>query len=250
MTEERVPKLPYSARFVVRASRVLTWGEKAVWEELFSLDLGPDGAWISDASLAECLGLDAGTVKNYRFGLRRRKIAQTIPRPGTAQVGWVMRLPAGAAPSDKERKVWGKRAVALALVLDGHLRSMDGTAGGALVATPDVRPSPRRGIDGRNTEIADSAAALGGKGGNPTSVSMRKAQLPPAVREEGVGARAPEQQVGDERPPAVIRAENMALIRLKLGNRLSADERRLVEGWLERHPGWTTAEDVRRRLSA
>jgi hypothetical protein len=210
MSDERPPRLPYSASFVVRASRVLNWGEKAVWQELWSLDKGPEGAWISDRSLGECLGLDEGTVKNYRFGLRRRQLAVTVPRPGARQVGWVVRLPAAAVPGAHEKRVWGKRAVELALILDGHLRTMDGKAGGAMEATSDPPSSPHiRGVV-RNTGVA-GARGVGGRGEPSSSASLRETQLPPAVRQVGVGAHAPKAKDGEaESVGAILRRNAVA----------------------------------------
>lgn len=129
---ERPVKLPFAATHVIRASRGLSWGEKAVWLELWALDNGPEGAWISDQSLASRLGLEDRTVKNYRFGLRARRLAVTVPRPGARQVGWVMTLPAIAVP--RATRAAGDIAVSCAQALDKYLEEV------AVETAGDIQP--------------------------------------------------------------------------------------------------------------
>lgn len=191
MSDERLPR---SARFVMGASRFFAWGVKAVWIELLALDRGPEGAWINDPSLAEVVGLDAGTVKNYRFLLRQLGLARTVARPGGRQVGWIMQLPPAATPGDAEKQVWGKRAVFLAGLLDAHLEAINRNPDIAPVATSALRSSQR----GRGDRSASSARERGEGGSPPGSVVPTEGQLPAAVPslETGVGAHAPRNQEG------------------------------------------------------
>lgn len=196
---ERPIKLPFAATHVVSASRVLSWGVKSVWLATHALDQGPEGAWISNESLAARLGLSPRTVKNYRAALSQivpseHRLLITVPRPGARQVGWVATLPRACVPH--ANRIAGEAAVALAAVLDGLLREsgwtqnvdLSGLIGGAAQDPPD---GPQR-THGRDR----AAAALGGKGGVPASASSSEAQLRPAVKQFGEGAHAPKAEAG------------------------------------------------------
>jgi hypothetical protein len=172
--------------------RALPWGVKAVFLRLLDLDRGPEGAFISDASLGESLGLDAGTVKNYRFHLRSLGLAVTFPREGARQFGWVMQLPAIACPGslEKDAEVRGKRAGALAKALDDWLDSNPEIAAEAMPRLPQEQSRDCRSAEAQS---ASSAPERGVGVRGPPSEVQSKAQLPPAVTqtEDGVGAKAP-----------------------------------------------------------
>lgn len=185
-------RLPRTSRHVMAASCWLTsWGLKAVWIRLLELDGGPEGAFISDASLAQSLGLDAGTAKNYRFHLRSLGLARTFPRPGARQYGWVMQLPEVAIPGERETHVEvRRRAPELAKVLDVFLASRNPQmAPAAMQGLPQPQP-PTGGS--RNPGSPSSTQERGVGGRTPPSVVQSKAQLLPAVTqtEEGVVAKA------------------------------------------------------------
>lgn len=192
-------RLPRPSRHVIMASRhrALPWGVKAVWLRLLDLDRGSEGAFISDASLGESLGLDVGTAKNYRFHLRSLGLAKTFPRPGARQYGWVMHLPAVACPGEHEKDadVRGKRAALLAKALDEFLDSRN--AGIATGASPPLLQEQSRDCDSINSNSASSAPERGVGVRTPTSVVQSKAQLPPTVTqtEEGVVAEATGERV-------------------------------------------------------
>jgi len=175
----------------------LPWGVKAVFLRLLDLDRGPEGAFISDASLGESLGLDAGTVKNYRFHLRSLGLAVTFPREGARQFGWVMQLPAIACPGDyeKDAAVRGQRATALAKALDEFLSHRN--AGIAPEAIPRLPQEQPRDCRSDASSSASSTPERGEGVRGPPSAVQSKAQLPPAVTqtEDGVVAEATGQRM-------------------------------------------------------
>ena len=245
---DRDAKLTGSCLLVVWGSRVLTLGEKVVFHHDWLLDQGgADGSFISHASMEARLGgsLVAGTISKIRQRLKRLTLHEPIRRADAMNLGWISTLPRQFHPrSFREVPV-------MAVALDDYLRKL----------TAWSNPSGLDGLDEADSRVqseqtresASLATAVGGRGDFSSRSSKRKAQLPSAVSsttEKRVGAHAPDEKRGDDRPASVIRAEGMALIRLQQGKQLSPEERALVEGWLERNPGKATASDLRRRLSA
>jgi hypothetical protein len=92
--------LPARALSVVKASKVLTPGEKLVWCEQHPLD-GLEGAYISNASLAARLGMTEDSVKQLRWRLGRYGLLRTIARTGARQVGYRLRLPVQCVPDPR-----------------------------------------------------------------------------------------------------------------------------------------------------
>lgn len=186
-THERPARLAFAATHVVKASRVLSWGEKAVWLETYALDLGPEGAWLNNASMGDRLGLQERTVKNYRTRLHDMELLHPIPRPGARSLGWVACLPPACVPHG--RRAAGEMATELARRLDGHLRGagygereLKGLEGGA---TEPPEQGPQK-THNRGQSVAQAPFARGGKeGGAPPSSLQSEAQLPPAVGEDG-----------------------------------------------------------------
>ena len=185
-TDERPARLAFAATHVVKASRVLSWGEKAVWLETYALDMGPEGAWLNNACMGQRLGLEERTVKNYRTRLHRLGLLASIPRPGARSPGWVATLPARCVPHG--RRAAGELATELALELDGNLRDLDGGQAelkghnGGAVEVPEQGPqrTPNRGHSARAP--SEGGGIEGGE--SPTSLES-EAQLPPAVGEDG-----------------------------------------------------------------
>jgi hypothetical protein len=186
MPGERPARLAFAATHVVKASRVLSWGEKAVWLESYALDCGPEGAWISNTGMGQRLGLEERTVKNYRTRLHKMGLLHPVPRPGARTVGWVACLPPAAIPHG--RRGAGDVATALALALDGHLRTLGfgppelkGHEGGAVEAPEE---GPQR-TQNRGRPAQAPSANEGGKGGALQPRSTIEDQLLPVVTEDG-----------------------------------------------------------------
>lgn len=99
--DERASKLPFSATRVVKASRVLSWGAKAVWLEDWALDQGPEGAWISAANLAARLGMSKDNVEQQRRRLRDWGLYHVVRREGARSDGWCPQLPVLCIPSTR-----------------------------------------------------------------------------------------------------------------------------------------------------
>lgn len=205
---ERPVKLPFAALAVIKWSRVLSSTEKWILHETYAMDNGPEGAWISNASLADRLGLEERTVKNCRIQLRKDGLLFPVPREGARQVGWVFTLPAAAVPHD--RRTGGAAASKLGQVLDGHLREQRGLPGdlkGLATGTmkvpdpgpasvPKEGPSRSRNRDHQGTECEQE----GGQGGDPpTSSLLTESQLHPAVTDLKDGEVSHEtQEVGTD----------------------------------------------------
>lgn len=100
MTDYSHDPLPARAMSVIKASRVLSLGEKVVWCEQWPLD-GLEGAYISDESLADRLGMSEASVKQIRWRLKQMGLTRTIPRPGARQVGHRLQLPRICVPAPK-----------------------------------------------------------------------------------------------------------------------------------------------------
>ena len=228
---ERPPKLPPIALGVFWGCPELTLGEVVVCYHDWLLDQGgPDGAYISHASLAARLGnkLKAGTISRIRQRLKRLTLHDTIRRPDARNLGWVTTLPRICVPRTYHE------IPALAISLGQHLRSLTAWSEQNGLESPDemdARVQPTQ-----TPESGLLAAALGGRGEIHSSASVRQAQLPSVVREKGVGAHAPEPKKQEERDPSTVRAEGWALIKLHQGKKLTPEEQHLVDEWLKRQP--------------
>ncbi len=188
---ERPAKLPFAATLVLRAASELTLAEKVVWLEDHAFDRGPEGAYVSAASVAARWGgsIAPKTVECARNRLKLLGLHERIPRPGARNVfGWFSTLPPGCAPVTERPSQ--EEIARLAARLDEHLRRIgdlrleSGQTDGRTVERPlpgqyaDHRPGsglPGRGVGGRAT---------------PPFASPIEDQLPPVV-EDGTGARAP-----------------------------------------------------------
>ncbi len=208
MLGERPARLAFAATHVVKASRVLSWGEKAVWLETYALDLGPEGAWLGNAGMGQRLGLEERTVKNYRTKLHRAGLLVPVPRPGARSVGWVARLPPTCVPH--ERRAAGETSARLAALLDGQLREMGfggpelkGLQGGAAEAPEQ---GPQRTYN-KGQSVARAPSREGGvQGGAPSSAVESEAQLPPLVGEDGGCVPTPEVKMETDRFDTIAEA--------------------------------------------
>jgi hypothetical protein len=239
----RPAKLTPPTVLVIWGARELTLAEKVVWYRDWSLDdgKGPNGCYAAPSALAKGLGdsLTAGSVSTIRQRLKRLGLHLAVDRGPGANCGWIATVPA------EYRARTAREAATLALGLDQHIRNHDR----GLVAVEPEASTPRPATANetstpspvesqfhgeQNGASMRSGRHSGGVGGASFSVPVRQAQLPSRVREKGVSADAPELQKGEQRDPAVVRAEGLALIRLHLGKKLTPDERRLVDEWEKR----------------
>ena len=248
---------PYAPARVLKASRRLPWGYKAVWLEDYRFDKGA-GSWVSPAAMAELTGMSPETVMSYRERMLRWGLYTRVPRGRGLPDAWRPTLPAGLRPTTE--RVGREDLVTLARALDDKLprrAPSKGKADHRPPPEPDHRPGV--GADHRPVATADGGPGTGGVGGAASAFdSVCETQLQPAVtvpeRQAGVGASAPELQAGDsreseqveERDPDEVRAENWALIRLQQGMVLNATDRAHVRRWLARQPELRRAEYVAR----
>jgi hypothetical protein len=222
---ERPPKLPFAATLVVRAAHELTLSEKLVWLEDHAFDRGPEGAYVSAASVAARWGgsIAPKTVENARNRLKLLGLHEKVERAGARNVfGWFATLPGGCAPvierpSTEEIARLGRR-------LDDHIRRLGHPRleSGQTTLPIEDRPPSGGGSDHR----PGSGVSRRGVGGRkaPPSALPSEAQLHPAVRQDGVGADAPEAEGGaprliDARPRAAVEGEGWEDLRRRLAER-------------------------------
>lgn len=233
VSDERPAKLPPSALLVIWGCPALTLGEAVVWYHDWTLDQGgADGSYISHASLADRLGgkLKTATVSKIRQRLKSLTLHEALHRRDARNLGWVSTLPRQFIPHTY------REASGLAVALAGHLRSLAVWRDGP--QSPDSL-DPRVQTD-ETPESNLAAAALGGRGEVSSRSSVAESQFSSVVMEskaeKGVGAKAPESKAEERRPPEVVRAEGLALIRLHQGKMLTDYEKELVRAWIARHP--------------
>jgi hypothetical protein len=134
--ERPLPRLPPDVTRLVRASRVLSEGQKLVWMEDWILDHGPEGSWLNHAKLGARLGLEAETVETYRRRMERWGLYWRHPRPDGRSPGWCPMIakkywPQSQRPDD---------VAAAVTVLDTALRLAGAPRGGSTSA------AKRRGV--------------------------------------------------------------------------------------------------------
>lgn len=231
---ERPPKLPPAALLVVWGSQVLTLGEKVVWYHDWTLDQGgPDGSYISHASLSARLGasLSAATISTTRQRLKRLTLHHALVRADARNLGWVSVLPVGFTPRIP------KEAAGLAVALDTHLRKLEAWVKESGRHAPDSPVRPYQVDREPRTSPPESlATAMGGLGGLSSAVPKRETPLSSAVNstsekrdEKGVGALAPQDEKRDR-----LREEWAAWTRLKAGCTLSPEDNELVQAYQAR----------------
>jgi len=191
---ERPPKPPFAATLVVRASQELTLAEKVVWLEDHAFDRGPEGAYVSAASVAARWGgsIAPKTVELARNRLKLLGLHDKIARVGARNVfGWFAILPPGCSPA-RERTTT-EEVARLARRLDDHVRRVGDLRleSGQSPAPPAVRPLPPQRADHRR-DSGLGAAALGGRGEGSASAATSESSFPPVVKQDGVGSHEPE----------------------------------------------------------
>jgi len=222
---ERPPKLPFAATLVVRAASQLTLSEKVVWLEDHAFDRGPEGAYVSAASVAARWGgsIAPKTVENARHRLRVAGLHDRVPRPGARNVfGWFSILPPGCAPVIERPSP--EEIARLARRLDDHIRRLGHPRleSGQTTLPIEDRPPAGGGSDHRPGSGV-SGRGVGGREALP-SASPSEAQFPPAVREDGMGADAPEAEDGgrraiDERPRGEVERDGWSDLQRRLADR-------------------------------
>lgn len=176
-----------------------------VWLEDHAFDRGPEGAYVSAASVAARWGgsIAPKTVELARNRLKLLGLHEKVPRPGARNVfGWFAILPAGCLPA-RERTT-SAEVDRLARRLDDHIQRVGDLRleGGQSDVGAAVRPLPGQRPDHRR-DSGHVAAALGGRGEGSASVETSESSFPPAVKQVGMGAHAPELQDGEPEPRAI-----------------------------------------------
>src|SRR6266542_6747762 len=193
--DERPAKLPFAATRVVKASRLLSAGQKLVWLEDWTLDQGPEGAWISATNLATRLGMSKDNVERHRRRLCELGLYHVVRRRGARSDGWSAMFPPLCLPAARPGV---KGIMTSAAQLDQILeaRPPSGGTDGALVA-----PSTAPRLAASDVPRAPEARWEGGRGeGSNLSSSGRETSLQPlSPYEDGEVAHATNSEVGGVR---------------------------------------------------
>lgn len=192
---------PYGPARVLKASKRLPWGYKAVWLEDYRLDNG-SGSSASPAGMSELLGMSAETVTSYRERMQRWGLYRRIPRGRGLPDAWRPIIPERCHPAGD--KVGREELVTLGGRLDDSLPRRvpgKGKADGGPVHKPDAGPVDE--ADSGPVATADCGPETGGVGGAVLPLTYPgEAQLRPVVtvptNGDGVGASAPERPDGDD----------------------------------------------------
>lgn len=132
-------QLPNAAIRVVKASRTLESVDKLVWTEIFYLDKGPDGCFISPKLLAARVGRSQASLEKSR----RRLVKSGLLRRSSKRVGWgrgvrwFVHLYAEYIPSDRPTD---EQVSALAKKLDESLSIDDSKVTNGLDVAAIVAP--------------------------------------------------------------------------------------------------------------
>lgn len=155
---------------VVRASTVLPWSVKAVWEEIRMMDQG-QGCWMTAARIGARLGLAARTIETARQDLHAAGLLDREGKP--PKVIWSVNLPASCRPTSQ--KPADPDVLASAKLLDDYLRPLWGIDPGPDRALPTV-PT------GHLTVVrSDSSVREGGRGEGSTLKSFQRLADSPLI---------------------------------------------------------------------
>lgn len=241
---DRPHKLPPLAVTVVWCAKRLTLAEKVVWYRDWSLDTESwEACYAAPIGLSKYLGgsVKPGSVSTIRQRLKRLGLHYPIDRSRAdgEHLGWVATLPAHCIPRS------GKDAWSCAVALDQHVAEHDAglrVVGGIDIQDPqnaDVGPlEPAFQAPQKLGSRPAAGGATGGLGGISSRLSGDQpvtSEVTEPEKQKRQGANAPEQRE-EKRDPAVVRAEQMALIRLQKGQPLTPEQKVLVRGWLDRQP--------------
>jgi hypothetical protein len=202
LTMSRPDRLNWPANRVVKASKLVSWGAKAVWMEMRSLDAGPEGCYMSAAKLATRLGMGAKNVEKHRAHLVRLGLLVTLARRGTTG-NWYPTLPADCVPRSERPE--DEEISALAHRLDRYLTPLLG--GGGMVTDPPyskgegAHPYPPTPVGGSAllqggdppTPVGARLEETGTEGSGVVPVSVSVSEHP--VLETG-GSQATEDETG------------------------------------------------------
>jgi hypothetical protein len=181
VTERRNPgrprRLPSCACLVIWGAATISLAEATVWYHDWLLDYleGPDGSYIGAQSMADRLKgkVSKRTVEQARVRLGNLGLYHTFRRAGCREFGRVCTLPTQCEPKNN------KDAPAKALLLDQHVRSIEGTP----TTVPRLLPDRTENTPTVVPDSASSTRVEGGKGGVVplTLSSLSERQLSPAV---------------------------------------------------------------------
>jgi hypothetical protein len=192
---DRPPKLPFNASWVLQAAPAddLSWGEKGVWLMMRAFQDRPEGCFLTAAQLGVRTGLTPETAESYRRRLRKLGLLVEIPRKGERSM-WFATLPADCIPSGPipEGRQFEPALAELAKNLSKHIQQAEsgcesGPNGNSVRI--DVRSESAFGPNRRSGSLSPT----------PISELVLKHKLPSHLQgEKGVGAIAPESEVGGD----------------------------------------------------
>lgn len=192
---ERPEKPSFSGARVLKASRVLSAGQKLVWLEDYALDQGPEGSWITSTQLAARLGMTPRTVETYRGELKAMGLYATVSRAGGTR-SWYPTLPAEVVP--RTARPTPEDISTGVMLFDDHLRYHDPGRGRT---TTGVVVAPRQGSGSQPDASRGTSLREGGRGvGSNLPFDARASLQPPAVEADGAGPDGPKAEDGEGAP--------------------------------------------------
>lgn len=252
-------RLPHAAVRLLRRSRQLTLGQKAIWQEL--AEFPETGCWLSADALGDRLALSGPKVEQYRRLLKAcglARLGQRQPsegRSGRPAQTWFAAMPdhlvpSSRTPTDKDLRGLGARLDAHIVECLGRMKS----------APPDTEPDdevsdpvgsetnrPRR-VGNLHPEARSASRGEGGRGeGSPSSqpvVSTTVSPLSHSPNRDLNSARetpAPRSMLVPTRSRPLVRAGTAEFDRTIEGEvggrRAPADLQHQLDGWLQRVAG-------------
>lgn len=197
-------RLPHACTRLLRRSRVLTLGQKAVWQEI--VELGEMGCWLTAHALGQRINLSGPKVDEYRrtlrtAGLLRNGVRRNEGKRGNPGSTWVAvfpphLIPASRTPSEQDLAALAEQLDAyLCALLDVELPPREGGQ------FSGIRP-PKRVDNSRPVAGGVPTREGGGGGGEPPhSPCVLKGPTPPSG-EEGGEQRSQTIQAGAARASA------------------------------------------------
>lgn len=231
---------------VLRASRVVPDGAKLVWMEQWFLDTKGVGCWLSHEQLGARLGQTARSIENYRLRLEGAGLLVRLKERGVRAFGWRVTLPTqcrirSQRPSPAE-------VARVRVFLDRELGRWPPETLKPRPRNPQtasLEPSPVRvsspastafdsGLDSRDQ--ASTAFEVKGSRDVSSTAEAKAGEAAADLEERTRNRKRDSDSARAERDPALVRAEGLALIRLRQGKALSPEDRQLVQGWIDRQP--------------
>lgn len=194
--DECVVGLPTCIRRVIKACRPLPWAARALLLEVFELDLGPEGCWLSVPELAERLGIGDSSITKYLGRFQELGLVVRVKKKDERTPAWHLAMPRVAIPDTERPKPAEVRRCRDAFERWLKERRVTGTGSGVKPAPLPVSPPLGTGIPSsiRPDSRPVSEGRGEGLGGAPDALKSAISTLPLPSTAPGACADAPDLQ--------------------------------------------------------